>query len=289
MEAGGGSDDDDILGIVVTPDGRVLSGTEPVAPSDFVGRTFPLLFASAQDQSPQAVTQAGTGSIKVVDDNTIVVTLPGGAANAYARISATEFSDGLGEVLTFEDSGSARYFFKSAGDPSTELLGSFGFETPVALRPVSARYGATSASVLLLAPEGSAQWAGLGAGGSVDLIATFTGSGGTIRGTLFDGSETVDFLDDGSLDDQLFLRTTLDGVINEGGFEGTVGGTASVALAGSSPTDLNLVLTNTAANGKFFGNAADVVSGTYSADAAFGLPGGATETAKMSGLFTADK
>jgi hypothetical protein len=270
----------------------VLSGSDPVEAADFVSRTFPLLFASAEERLPQAVTDAGTGSITVVDADTIVVTLPGNVAKTYARISATQFSDASGEVLTFQDFGAAQYLFKTAGDWRTEVLGVYGFETPVALRPVTATYGARddarSASVILYVPAGSASWTGFGSPGTVDLVATFTGSGGTIRGTLFEGSTAADFMGDGTFDDTLSVRTTLEGVIDDKGFTGTVGGTASYIVSGMTG-DLNLNLTNTSVDGKFFGNAADVVSGAYSADTVITPPIGAPESGTLSGFFVAER
>jgi hypothetical protein len=284
---GGGGDDS--FDIETTSDGRVLSGSDPVEAADFVSRTFPLLFASAEDVAPQATATTGTGSVTVVDANTIVVTLPGKAATTYNRISATEFEDDTGEVLTLEDVGAARYLFKSGGDPATDLLGAYGFETPVALRPVTATYSGDSASEVYFVPDGSAIGLWLFEAGTVDLVANFSGSGGTIRGTLFDGDFVgADFQNDGTADDTLFLRTTLNGVIDSEGFGGTVDGFAAISIAGNPPVNLNLSLSDTSVDGKFFGNEANVVAGTYMGDAAFTPPVGAAETGTLSGFFIAE-
>jgi hypothetical protein len=285
---GGGGGDDDEAGIVVTPDGRVLAGSEPIQPADFVGRTFPLLFASAEDGAAQATTTTGQGSVEVVDADTIIITLPGRPARTFDRISSTEYSNAFGDVRTFEGNGVSEYFYQTGGAPGAALIGAYGFETPVGARPVTARYGARSASVVFYAPDGSPGWVGLGGPGTVDLIATFDGSGGRIEGTLIDASQFVDFLEDGTADDVFSLRTTLDGVINRGGFGGTVNGTASVAIAGSvGPQDLGLSLANSSVDGKFFGTEADVVSGSYAADATITPPGGPSEGGKLSGFFDA--
>jgi hypothetical protein len=287
---GGDDDDDDSLDIAVTADGRVLSGSEPVEASDFVSRTFPLLFASAEDGLPQATTTTGTGSVRVVDENTIVVTLPGQAARTYNRISPTEFSDGTGEVLTFEDSGAARYLYKSDGDPTTDWLATYGFETPVALRPVTATYNGASASVLYFVPDGSPVGLWIGSPGTVDLVATFSGSGGTIWGTLFEGEALgLDFAGDGTADDDLFILTTLRGVIDAEGFGGTVDGFAAVSLAGGLPENLNLTLSDTSVDGKFFGEEANVASGVYAATTEITPPGGPAETGVLSGFFVVDR
>jgi hypothetical protein len=267
----------------------VLSGSADIAPEDFVGRTFPAMYVNAEDGSPEALTEAGVGSVEVVNSDTIVITLPGNTPRTFDRISATEFSDGFGETLTFEDLGAARYFYKSAGDPASEILGAFGFETPVSLRPVSARYGATSASILLLVPSGSEQWVPVVGSGTLDLIATFDGSGGRISGTIIDASQAVDFMGDGSADDLLSVRTTLDGVINQGGFDGTFAGSASVFLPGyPGPQDLNPVLSSPTVSGKFFGPSAGTVSGNYGADYTFASPiPGAPVSGSMTGFFIA--
>jgi hypothetical protein len=288
LAACGGGDDDD-LDIALASDGRVLSGSADIEPEDFVGRTFPAMYAGAEDASPQALTESGVGSVEVLDTDTIVVSLPGGAPRTFGRISATEFSDGFGDTLTFEDLGAVQYFFKSAGDPASEILGVFGFETPVSLRPVSARYGATSASHLFIVPSGSERWVPVFGSGTLDLIARFDGSGGRISGTLIDASQTVDFMGDGVADDQLSVRTTLDGVINKGGFDGTFAGSASVYLPGyPGPQDLNPVLSSPTASGKFFGPSAGIVSGTYGGDYTFANPiPGAPASGSFTGLFIA--
>jgi hypothetical protein len=98
----------------------------------------------------------------------------------------------------------------------------------------------------------------------------------------------VDLQNDGTADDTLFLQTTLTGVIDSKGFGGTVDGFAAYSLPGSSPGNLNLSLSDTSVDGKFFGNAADVVAGTYSADMAFSPPVGPGATGTLSGFFIAE-
>ena len=123
----------------------------------------------------------------------------------------------------------------------------------------------------------------------MDLQANFSGSGGTITGVLLDGSETLDFLNDGTANDEIFVRTTLDGVINDGGFVGTVNGSSSVSIAGGPVQDANLVLSNSSATGKFFGTAAQAASGIYEADASFTPPGEDAQTGRLSGFFFATR
>jgi hypothetical protein len=284
----GGGDDDDDTGIRVTADGRVLAGTDPIRPPDYVGRTFPLIFASSQDGGAQATTGTGRGSVEVIDADTIILNLPGVPARTFDRISDTEFSDAFGDVLTVEDFGSAQYLFQSAGNPGGDLLGTYGFETPVTGRPVTARYGGTSASVIVFAPDGSPGWVGFGGGGTTDLIATFDGSGGRIEGTLIDADGFVDFFEDGTADDHFFIRTTLDGTINRGGFSGTVGGDASVDPAGIAGRDtVNLALSGTTVDGKFFGPEADVASGSYAGSYTMTPVAAPPDSGTLSGFFVA--
>jgi hypothetical protein len=276
------------LDIVQLPDGRVLAGSAAIASGDFVGRTFPLQFAMLLDDPPQSRSSADMGTVQVVDNDTLIISLPGGTPFPLTRVSPNQFSDGS-VTVDVEDFGAARYLFLSAGDPGVEFLSTYGFETPVVSRPVSARYNATSAAGVFFTQDGSANGARVFARGTVDLVANFSGSGGTITGTLLDGSETIDFDDVGGANDRLFVTTTLDGTITEGGFTGTVGGSSSVSIAGGPPQDLNLVLSNSSATGKFFGTAADVASGIYGADAAFTPPGGTTQQGRLSGFFVATR
>jgi hypothetical protein len=285
--SGGGGGDDD-TSIEVTDDGRVLAGSDPIRAPDYVGLTFPLIFASSQDGAVQATTGTGRGSVEVVDADTIIVTLPGLPTRTFDRISDTEFSDAFGDVLTVEDFGSAQYLFQSAGNPGGDFLGTYGFETPVAGRPVTARYGGTSASVIVFAPEGSPGWIGFGGGGTLDLIATFDGSGGRIEGTLIDTDGFVDFFEDGTADDRFFIRTTLDGTIDQRGFSGTVKGDASVDPAGLAGRDtVNLALSDTTVDGKFFGPEADVASGSYAGNYTMTPAGAPADSGTLSGFFVA--
>lgn len=287
---GGGGDDATPLTIVETPDGRILAGAEEIVAGDYVSRTFPLLFALVVDGSPQSNTSAAEGTIEVVDADTLIITLPGETPSRFDRSSSTQFTEaGGGVVFTVEDFGGSQYFFKSGGAPELGFVAAYGFETPVVSRPVSARYTAVSAADVYFAPDGSQFGLGVNGAGTVDLQANFSGSGGTITGVLLDGSQTIDFLNDGTADDEVFIRTTLDAVINEGGFTGTVDGSSSVSIAGGPAQDLNLVLSNSSATGKFYGTAAQAASGVYGADATFSPPGQADETGRLSGFFFATR
>jgi hypothetical protein len=270
-------------------DGRIFAGTGEIVPEDYVGRTFPTLFLFSEDQAPQAQSTTGEGTIRIVDNDTLVVTIPGESPFTFTRVSADRFEDASGTTVTIDDFGAAQYLLKSGGDPSIGFAAAYGFETPVGLRPVSARYNSFSASSLVFAGEGDAFAVGLTGPGTVDLEATFSGSGGTISGVLIDAAGDVDFVDDRSADDRISVRTTLDGVITEGGFTGTVDGSATLVIGGTTtPRDLGLVLSNSSAEGKFFGNAAQVASGIYDADASITLPGQQAERARVTGFFIAE-
>jgi hypothetical protein len=280
---GGGGGGSTPLAISQTPDGRILAGSQPIVPNDFVGRTFPLQYAAIVVEPSGARLGASTGTIRVVDANTIVIT--GELENTFRRrANSNEFADDSGDVvLTVEDFGAARYVFNSASRDPIEFRSSYGFETPVALRPVSARYrGRSAESVILVTDSGFG--AIVDARDSVDLRATFNGSGGSIRGVLLDGSRTVDFNGNGD-NDRLFVRTELNGAVTAGGFVGTVSGAASISVDSGTPVDLNLNVANSSATGKFFGPAADLASGTYITQSATSALG----SAQLSGFFIATK
>lgn len=281
---GGGIGGGGTVGIVQSPDGRILAGSSPIVPNDFVGRTFPLTFLVGQDRTPQSQSARAVGQMEVVDNDTLILTLTTGDVR-LVRTGASTFEDPSGTVLEIEDFGAARYLFLDAADTTGRFA--YGFETPVAARPVTARFNRISASTVLIDTPGVSNRLVMNAPGTVDLQATFTGSGGTITGTMFDGREFVDIDDDGT-NEELFLRTTLNGTINEGGFTGTVGGSAQVERAGSL-ADANLVLSNTSADGKFFGTAAQVASGTYDVDAVITPQGLPSTTAEISGFFIVDR
>jgi polyhydroxyalkanoate synthesis repressor PhaR len=270
----------------VTPDGRILAGSGAIVAGDYIGRTFPIRYAVTRDAAPQASAGTGVGTVEVVDADTLIVTLEGQAPLTLSRTGADAFGDGA-VTFTRDDAGAAQYLFLSGGASERGLAAAFGFETPVAARPAVASYMATSAATLYIAPEGSGTGIRVGGSGSVNLLALFSGSGGTITGTLIDGRETVDFDADGVVNDTFSVTTTLDGAITEGGFTGTLGGSASVSIAGGPARDLGLVLGNSVATGSFFGPAAEVASGTYGADVTFTPPGEPVRAGRLSGFFLA--
>ncbi len=272
--------------IEMTPDGRILAGSDAIAAGDYLGRTFPIQVATTRDASLQATTGTGIGTVEVVDADTLIITLQGQAPFTLSRSGADAFSDGS-VTFTRDDVGAAQYLFLSGGATGQGLLAAFGFETPVGSRPVVASYGGTSAATVYFAPDGSDTGIRVDGGGSVDLVAIFSGSGGIITGTLLDGRETLDFDADGLANDVFAVTTTLDGTITEGGFTGTVGGSSSVSIAGGPAQDLGLVLGNTSATGRFFGPAAEVAAGTYGADATLTPSGEPARTGRLSGFFIA--
>lgn len=273
-------------------DGRILAGSAPIVPADFVGRTFPLVFELTENGAPEARSETGLGSVQVVDNDTLLVTLPGRDVRRFARDPANTntFVDASGVSAEFTDYGPARYL---SVETPFGLSAAYGFETPASARPASATYAARSASVVVLTIPGRETAIGVGGEGSVRLTATFTGSGGTITGTLFDNFSLpvslaeVD-LDTNAVQDELYMRTTLDGTVTETGFTGTVTGTATVRMNGGGDQDFGLSLDATSATGKFFGPSAQAVAGTYSADAEFTIPGQARQSGRLSGFFISE-
>jgi hypothetical protein len=283
-EAGGGTGEDRIVtAITTTPDGRVLAGSERIVPTDFVGRTFPLSFYFGDDGPPRQQTVTGIARLEVVDTDTLVVTRDG-ERSSFVRSGANEFRDGSGRVLQIADLGAMRLV--GITDGTSGLLGTFGLETPVAARPVTAFFSGRSVSSLLIDLDGLGSVVGMTATDVVRLHATFSGSSGTIWGTLFDGSTDVD-LDNSGTDDRLFVQLGMNGNVTEGGFTGTISGSADAVLdhSGSALENLSPLLSNSSVNGKFFGTAAQVASGTYSADVVMGSDNLAPLSGRAVGLF----
>jgi hypothetical protein len=273
-------------------DGRILAGSDDITAADFVGRTFPLVFERAERASPEAQTETGVGTVTVEDNNTLLVTLPGRDVRRFVRGPGNTFVDGSGVTAEFTDFGPARYLFV---ETPFGLSAAFGFETPVSARPTSARYtGGLSASVIILTIPGRETVIGIGGEGSVDLTATFTGSGGRIEGILFDnrtsplGLAQVDLLDVGIEQDELRVRAELDGTITESGFVGTVSGSAEVSMNGGPLEGFGLNIRNSTATGRFFGPAADAIAGSYSADADFTIPGQTQQSGRLTGFFVSE-
>lgn len=272
-------------------DGRILSGSAEIVPEDFVDRTFPLVFERAQGGPPEARAETGVGSVTVVNNDRLLISI-GQDTRQFVRTSGNTFVDGSGVSAEFTDFGPARYL---SVETPFGLSAAFGFETPVSGRPASATYSSgLSASVVVLTVPGRQTVIGVGGEGSVSLTATFTGSGGRITGTLFDNTQLplelaqVDLLDVGVEQDELRIRTTLDGVIAEGGFNGTVSGSAGVRMNGGTIEDFGLTLSNSAAAGRFFGPAAESIAGSYSADADFTIPGEVRQSGRLTGFFVSE-
>jgi hypothetical protein len=263
----------------------VFADGSPIKAADYVGRTFPLLTLVAPQQADPIAT---LGEIELVDADTLVIRLPGRDPLTLNRFgTGSMFGDGTGKRWFLDRTTSAGFSQQYLHDPTgTIFASSFGFETPVAARPATATYRGSSTSSLGL--DGGRIRADLQGTGDVNLTAAFTGSGGTITGTLIDSSGNRDITGDG-VREVFNLRAELDGVIVPDGFTGTVTALASARDAGETATaDLNLQLSNSVVVGKFFGNAAEAAAGVFSADATATIPGQGPLSGTLAGHFRAD-
>jgi hypothetical protein len=267
------------IGLAVPP---VRADGSPVAAADYLGRTFPLL---ALVGSPRANPVATIGEIAFGDGDTLVIRLPGRAPLTLDRSGASIlFGDGNGgEWLLTETVSDEPAQLHLTAIRGGLFEASFGFETPVAARPATATY--IGSSTIALDLDGGRITPVLQGNGDVDLTATFTGSGGTIRGILMDTSGSRDITGDG-VRDELFLRAELDGVIVPDGFTGTISATASAQVAGETAIeDLDLRLSNQVVAGKFFGNAAEAASGVFGAEVTATVPGRGALSGTLAGHF----
>jgi hypothetical protein len=276
---------------VLIPDNTIIVA------GDYLGRTFPLLFASRTEGATKHTAAAGLGSMEVVDDETIIVRLPGAAPLTFdpqrrlgsQNLAAELFADAAGNGITIQDKGFAR----TAGtgdflDDAAGLHGAFGFEPRVGQRPVSARYNGASSSAVALLLDGADRAFTLRQASGTDLTAVFTGSGGTISGTLINTSERGSFGGDPAQSDRVLVNVSLDGTITLEGFTGTVNAVAALALGGGPAQDLGLAVSSSQIVGKFFGQGAETASGAWTAEGTVALPGASPAGAALHGHFWAE-
>lgn len=293
----GGAPDDPALPPFEEVERILLPDNTIIVPEDYLGKSFPLLFARKTTLASGDEAAAGVGAIEIVDADTIVLRLPGRnparlelAPRLPGQSPDTQiFTDGAGTEIVISNRGFAQ--FVGTGDYLDDafgLHGFIGFETTVDQRPVTARYNGASSSAVAIVIDGKEDAFTLRQSSQTDLTAVFTGSGGTISGTLFNGSRPADFDGDLARDDRIFVTTTLDGRITPEGFTGTVDATAAVSLDGGPPQDLGLSISRSEMAGKFFGSGAAVASGAYSAEGTVAAPGAAPAEASLVGHFWAE-
>ncbi|MEL7105290.1 MAG: hypothetical protein AAGM21_05175 [Pseudomonadota bacterium] len=263
--------------------------TGPVTSADYIGKTFPVFFLLGESGDPSARTFAGEGTITYNSADTLTLRLPGASAVTLTRSGSsalgtsysglTDGSDPV-EVLVSDFASTEAFRLISTADPDLTVLGGFGFETAADDRPASGTYS-TAGAVFLTAENVSAF---LPAAGSGTLTADFVN--GDISGTLLDADPVaVALAGDNLTPDDLAMTFFLEnGVITQAGFRGGVGVSAELNVDGGPPVVLGTTVTGDGAEGAFYGDAAEVVAGTFEADVRLTDSGGTLVDLDTAGL-----
>ena len=257
---GGGGDEEEV-------DTRILATGDAIVPADFVGKSFPLLYFLAQDGDPEAELAGGEGEIRVVDEDSVVISLPGESDRTFTRIPGTdsfEGPDGEGGTIVVELTNLGPYYFARCACGAFEgfdFASVFGFETPTDLRPSGTATYSGVASGVAFALAGEPEYLVIPGGGSGELVANFKDA--SIHGILIDSAVTTALDADGVEDDAFGATLTLDGAINPKGFTGTVDGVVAASLDGGPFVALPTTFSNTEVDGKFFGNSGETAAAAY--------------------------
>jgi hypothetical protein len=265
---GGGGDDEEV-------DTRILATGDSIVPADFVGKSFPLLYFLAQDGDPQAELAGGEGEIRVVDEDSVVISLPGEPDRTFTRIPGTddfEGPDGDGGTLVVQLTNLGSYYFARCACGAFDgfdFASVFGFETPTDLRPRGTATYSGVASGVAFAAAGEPDYLVIPGAGSGELVADF--SDGSIHGILIDAAVATALDDDGLEDDAFGTTLTLDGRIDPKGFTGTVDGVVAISLDGGPFVAVPTTFSNTEVDGKFFGNSGETAAAAYGGDVEFDI------------------
>jgi hypothetical protein len=260
---GGGGDDDEV-------DTRILATGDPIVPQDFVGKSFPLLYFVARDGDPDAVVAGGEGQIRVVDANSVVISLPGERDRRLTRIPGTEDfegPDGQGGTIIVQLTNLGHYYFARCpcgAFDGYDFASVYGFETPTDLRPGGTATYSGVASGVAFAAVGSPEALVIPGGGTGALIADF--SDASISGVLIDSGVLTALDADGLENDEVFVTLTMDGAIDPMGFTGTVNGVVAVSVDGGPLSAVPTTFSNTRVDGKFFGNSGETAGAAYGGD-----------------------
>ena len=261
---GGGGDDEEEI------DTRILATGDPIVPADFVGKSFPLLYFLARDGDPAAEVAGGEGEIRVVDEDNVVISLPGEPDRTFTRIPGTEDfegPDGDGGTIIVQLTNLGPYYFARCpcgAFDGFDFASVFGFETPTDLRPGGTATYSGVASGVAFAGAGNPQYLVIPGGGSGELVADFADS--SIRGVLIDASVATALDADGVENDGVGVTLTLDGAIDPKGFTGTVDGVLALSIDGQPFAAVPTTFSNTEVDGKFFGNSGETAAAAYGGD-----------------------
>ncbi|MEL7462108.1 MAG: hypothetical protein AAFX45_06215 [Pseudomonadota bacterium] len=241
---------------------RILSEGGEDFPNDFVGQTFPVYFATGENDGDDATTDAGVGSARFISPTQIEANIPGQPRRVYTQVGDTnEWDPGDGGFPIFITDLGAFILADNIdiGGSSGGLAAYTGFETSVDDRPAFAIYNQDSFGVLFLTSDQ------IGGGvetlecfDCVNLVADF--DMGTIAGQVFTGSAEVE---DSSI---AITNNLVNGNITATGFSGDIESEWTVTPDGEDPVRVDANVTNQNVVGRFFGDEADAAVVVYEGD-----------------------
>ncbi|HKJ86865.1 MAG TPA: transferrin-binding protein-like solute binding protein [Spirochaetia bacterium] len=216
------------------------------------------------------------GTVEVVDADTIILVtdeFPGTDVeiNYNSATGFWEWDAGTGNPVQWEvvDRGDLLRLMLVNPGPSDGFIvtGGFGFETMDMPTTGSAIYSTDSFSQVILrdaTADPSDLNGSLSVSDGVALNVDF-GSGGTVTGSVFKGSGLVDADNDGDDDDRFSTEILLDGTVSGSRISGTVsGGTTTLDVDDTgNPANVNLDIAASDADGRFYGDGADIVAGSW--------------------------
>lgn len=245
---------------------RILAEGGEDFPTDFVGQTFPVYFATGEiPDGGSARTDAGIGSARYISETEIEATIPGQPTRIYTRIGMTnEWDPGDGGFPLFITDLGAVILADNVdvGGLSGGVVAYTGFETAVDDRPAMANYRNGFGFLFIsddAQPDGVLT---MDCDDCVDLDADFMA--GTISGEVFDG---VTDTDDGSL---RVVNTLSNGTITSSGYTGEIDIELSLT-EGDMTTTVDADTSNQNVIGRFFGSSADRTVVVYESDISVGL------------------
>ena len=246
---------------------RILADGGEEFPTDFVGQTFPVYFATGEVPSGRSArTDAGIGSARFISETEIEAKIPGQPTRIYTRVGMTnEWDPGDGGFSLFiTDLGAMILADNIDVDGfSGGVVAYSGFETPVDSRPPTARYNDGSFGVLFVSDDTEPDAIlTMECFDCVDLEANF--GTGAISGQVFDGTTDID---DGSL---RVVNTLTGGSITETGYTGDIDVELSLTDGGGTTT-ASATTSNQDVTGRFFGESAERTAVVYESDFSVGI------------------
>ncbi|MBT8413063.1 MAG: hypothetical protein KJO30_01935 [Boseongicola sp.] len=294
--SGGGADGGS--GDRLFADGTPIDGTDLAS---YIGKSFQVRMSFAEDDATQATVGVTSGTVEIIDVDTIDVTLgddsPVGPAGTtrFTRDGSAFFINTDGYRINYDDLTVTQFFLTSEESEPTLVTGVFGFVTPESGYPTTFNtltFDVRSYAWFNLAGDGSSEFAELygenfAGEKAVDLTVNFDTD--AVTGTLFDGDALVNLDGDPDDDDLLAIVLTMDGTLGPNGITGTFTGTASSDIDddGIDVEALTFTATNTSVNADLFGNTPERISGVFSGDFTLGDGAGLSVSGEGAGFFDA--